>query len=226
VCESERRSSTRSNITHRDAALQKETRFRRKSAVPRTRILAYLLLSEIRLMLTAMYEKVQRAKSRWISHLPHARYMSRPFHPSWFWWLIISGELLIRITSLIDFRKHPPAFGCATGNGSVKTVQMELCISVRPKIRYFYFFNLLNPSRDYIHIPPALTMNKSAFFICVFRMILWINIDYFHKQHQPVDLCNGGVLCFLCGTDWIVKYYLDELRLQRINYAESVANLI
>jgi hypothetical protein len=25
------------------------------------------------------------------------------------------------------------------------------------------------------------------------------------------------VLCFLCGTDWIIKYYLDELRLQRVN---------
>jgi hypothetical protein len=23
--------------------------------------------------------------------------------------------------------------------------------------------------------------------------------------------------CFLCGTDWIFKYYLDELRLQRVN---------
>jgi hypothetical protein len=25
------------------------------------------------------------------------------------------------------------------------------------------------------------------------------------------------VLCFLCGTGWILKYYLDELQLQRIN---------
>jgi hypothetical protein len=49
-------------------------------------------------------------------------------------------------------------------------------------------------------------------------MILRINSDYFFKQRQPVDLCNGEVLCFLCGTDWILKYYLDELRLQKVNF--------
>jgi hypothetical protein len=43
-------------------------------------------------------------------------------------------------------------------------------------------------------------------------MILAVNKGYFLKQYQPVDLCNGEVLCFLCGTDWILKYYLDELR--------------
>jgi hypothetical protein len=25
------------------------------------------------------------------------------------------------------------------------------------------------------------------------------------------DLCNGEVLCFLCGTDWMFKYYSDEI---------------
>jgi hypothetical protein len=29
-------------------------------------------------------------------------------------------------------------------------------------------------------------------------------------------ICLGEVLCFLCGTDWILKYYLDELRLQMV----------
>jgi hypothetical protein len=48
-------------------------------------------------------------------------------------------------------------------------------------------------------------------------MVLTINSDYFLKQRQPVDLCDGEVLCFLCGTDWILKYYLDEIRLQRVN---------
>jgi NADH:ubiquinone oxidoreductase subunit E len=47
-------------------------------------------------------------------------------------------------------------------------------------------------------------------------MILRINSDYLPKQRQPVDLCNGEVLCFLCGTDCILKYYSDELRLQRV----------
>jgi hypothetical protein len=50
-----------------------------------------------------------------------------------------------------------------------------------------------------------------------FHMILRVNSEYFLKQRQPVDLCNGEVWCFLCGTDWILKYYLDELRLQRVN---------
>jgi hypothetical protein len=30
-------------------------------------------------------------------------------------------------------------------------------------------------------------------------------------------LIFGEVLCFLCGTDWIPKYYLDDLRLQRVS---------
>jgi hypothetical protein len=44
--------------------------------------------------------------------------------------------------------------------------------------------------------------------------ILTVNSDYFLKQRQPVDLYNGEVRCFLCGTDWILVYYLDELQLQ------------
>jgi hypothetical protein len=47
-------------------------------------------------------------------------------------------------------------------------------------------------------------------------MILTVNSDYFLKLHQPVDFCNGEVLCFLRGTDLIIKYYLDELRLQKV----------
>jgi hypothetical protein len=47
-------------------------------------------------------------------------------------------------------------------------------------------------------------------------MVLTVNSDYFLKQHQPVDLCNGEVCCSLWGTDWNLKYYLDELRLQSV----------
>jgi hypothetical protein len=46
-----------------------------------------------------------------------------------------------------------------------------------------------------------------------FRVILSINRDYFLKQRQPPDVCSGQVLCFLCGTDWILKYYLEALRM-------------
>jgi hypothetical protein len=49
-------------------------------------------------------------------------------------------------------------------------------------------------------------------------MILTVNSDYFLKQQKPVDLCNGEELCFLCGTDWILKYYSNKLRLQRVKH--------
>jgi hypothetical protein len=61
-------------------------------------------------------------------------------------------------------------------------------------------------------------------------MILTVNSDYFLKQRQLVDLCNGEVLCFLCGTDWILKYYLDDLslslRLQRVNNIAFETNFL
>jgi hypothetical protein len=62
----------------------------------------------------------------------------------------------------------------------------------------------------------------------VFRMILIINSYYFFVQHKPVDLGNGEELCFLCGTDWILKYYSNELRLQRDNllYVEKIKEFI
>jgi hypothetical protein len=66
-----------------------------------------------------------------------------------------------------------------------------------------------------IYVPPALTISNTAFCICGFRTILRENSDHFLKQHFPANLCNGEVLCFLCGTDWILKYYLDELLFSR-----------
>jgi hypothetical protein len=47
-------------------------------------------------------------------------------------------------------------------------------------------------------------------------MILGLNSSLFFKQCQLLDLCNGEVGCSLWCTDWILKYYLDELRLQRV----------
>jgi hypothetical protein len=32
-------------------------------------------------------------------------------------------------------------------------------------------------------------------------MVISVNRDHFLKQHEPVDLCNDEVWCFLCGTD-------------------------
>jgi hypothetical protein len=63
----------------------------------------------------------------------------------------------------------------------------------------------------------CLTIIKFALCIYMFHKILKINNDYFLKQRHPADLCNDKVLWFLCGTDWILNYYLVELRLQRVN---------
>jgi hypothetical protein len=57
----------------------------------------------------------------------------------------------------------------------------------------------LKPSVKYMsHL---LQQSVTSFCIYVFRMILTVNSDYFLKQRQLADLCNGEVLCFLCGTD-------------------------
>jgi NADH:ubiquinone oxidoreductase subunit E len=47
-------------------------------------------------------------------------------------------------------------------------------------------------------------------------MILSLNSEYYLNQRQLIEVCNGEMWCFLCGTDRIRKY-LDELRLQRVN---------
>jgi hypothetical protein len=31
-------------------------------------------------------------------------------------------------------------------------------------------------------------------------------------------------MCFLCGMDWILKYYLDEFRLQRVKFLGNHGN--
>jgi hypothetical protein len=50
--------------------------------------------------------------------------------------------------------------------------------------------------------------------ICVFRM-LTIKSDCFPKQHQPVGLRRGEAMFFLCDTNWISIYDLDEYLIQR-----------
>lgn len=55
--------------------------------------------------------------------------------------------------------------------------------------------------------------------------ILYVRVSYgYHctqgsslKQCYPVVLYNCEVLCFVCGTHWILKHYFDELRLHRVN---------
>jgi hypothetical protein len=57
-------------------------------------------------------------------------------------------------------------------------------------------------------------------------MILTVNSDYFLKQHSQINLCNGEELCFLCGADGILKYYLDELRLQIVKAPTMPVNVL
>jgi hypothetical protein len=35
------------------------------------------------------------------------------------------------------------------------------------------------------------------------------------------DHFNGEVLCFLCGTNWILKYYLDKRGLQMFKASDN-----
>jgi hypothetical protein len=71
-----------------------------------------------------------------------------------------------------------------------------------------------------LYVPPALTISNSASCTYGFRMILSVKRDYFSKQHFPVYLCNGEVV-FSLSTDRILKNYLDELWLQRVNIADE-----
>jgi hypothetical protein len=90
----------------------------------------------------------------------------------------------------------------------------SLQAGISPHCLVFYYeknllCNSLNAGGNYLY---HLIQQLINFLICfyVFRVILSVNSDYFLKQRQPVDLCNGEVLCFLCGTDWILKCYLES----------------
>jgi hypothetical protein len=64
-------------------------------------------------------------------------------------------------------------------------------------------------------ISPALTIRNCAFCNYGLSVILSINGSY-PKQRQPTVLYNGEVLCFHCGTDLILTYCLQDLRLQSV----------
>jgi hypothetical protein len=114
----------------------------------------------------------------------------------------------------------PLCFLILSSGTSDKYHQLDHCC---PFKFYYPILNPSNPGVNYGLCTTALTINNSSFCIYVFRMILSINNDYFLKQHQPVDLWNGEVLCFLSGTDWILKYYFEELLLQRVNIRDLIS---
>jgi hypothetical protein len=62
--------------------------------------------------------------------------------------------------------------------------------------------------------------------VCVFRRFLTINSESFPKQHLPVGLCGGDVMCFLWGTNWTCTYYLEEIQcLKGYYWLESCVHL-
>jgi hypothetical protein len=75
-----------------------------------------------------------------------------------------------------------------------------------------------------VTVPVALKISKSAFCICGL-CILSVNMDYVLKQRQQIYVCNGDGVCSLWGTELILKYYLDKLRLQGVNYLISIHHL-
>jgi hypothetical protein len=65
-------------------------------------------------------------------------------------------------------------------------------------------------------VRPALTVINSAFCphthsTCRLQIIVTVYSDVYE-------------LCFLCGKNWILKYYLGELRLQRVKRGWKVAS--
>lgn len=49
-------------------------------------------------------------------------------------------------------------------------------------------------------------------YIYRFYMGLGRNSTYFHKLQQLIRLRNGAALCFLCGSNWSLKYYLGDFQ--------------
>jgi hypothetical protein len=83
----------------------------------------------------------------------------------------------------------------------------------QPRESNFTYTKYWNSVNDYItfQVPPASTINNFSLCIYGFRVFLTVNSDYFLKHHYLVYFCNGEVWCFLCGADWILKYFSDEL---------------
>jgi hypothetical protein len=75
----------------------------------------------------------------------------------------------------------------------------------------------------YRHLKQSATLHFAHAVYSLFSYDSESKCYYFSKQHQPIYVCNGEVLCFLCGTDWIFKYYSDELRLQKV--VESIMEI-
>jgi hypothetical protein len=76
------------------------------------------------------------------------------------------------------------------------------------KIGATVFVRLTIQRRVVRNIPAALTTSKRTLYVWVFNDsgLKW---GYILNQYYSFDLRSGEELCCLCGTDWILEYYLD-----------------
>jgi hypothetical protein len=91
---------------------------------------------------------------------------------------------------------------------------MTSCTMVHNKYSDLYDILMAVPPLQH---PVARHFSQRAECIYRFLMFLRLNRHYFPRQHLSFELCNGFAFCFLWGTDYISKYHVDELLLQKGN---------
>jgi hypothetical protein len=73
------------------------------------------------------------------------------------------------------------------------------------------------PKRRFTQDLHCATFQNTAFFIVTTVTTSTVTFSYCsydsqNKQHQPAWACNVDVIYFLCGWNWIFKYYLEEFQ--------------
>jgi hypothetical protein len=74
--------------------------------------------------------------------------------------------------------------------------------------RFYTCVSFLNPSKPCVTICTTRVLPITRIYL--FHMIITVN------QLFPETTLTKGSLRFLCGTDWMMKCYKDELSLQRL----------
>jgi hypothetical protein len=75
----------------------------------------------------------------------------------------------------------------------IRLLSLPPLISIHVKI----YIGNLTFCLPVVYVSPASIISNSLFHIYGFHIILTVNSDYFLKQRQPADLCNGEVLISL-----------------------------
>jgi hypothetical protein len=106
----------------------------------------------------------------------------------------------------------------ATGSTQIVSAFFSACVTIRRKsAQRDTAWNVFTPRIRFVGdtgsrirslvvhsllYPTFYLICNAAVCICGFCMVATLNSL---KHHQPADLCNGKVWCFLWGTDWILK---------------------